>query len=78
MFDEQKALKLLQEDRREYIRKAIMYAQSFLDRNMDDLAANTIVEAARGLCQLDGSLQYVKRLANFKEDEYPRFNTLLE
>ena len=62
MFDENEAIRLLEKDRREYIVKTISLAQGFLDRNMDHLAASIISEAAIGLRQVDGSLQYLEQL----------------
>lgn len=78
MFDEKKALKLLEEDRRKYIMEAIEFARGFLDRNMDEAAATTIITAGNELTRLDGSMLYLEQLQNFKTDEYPRFNRIME
>jgi hypothetical protein len=36
MFDEKKALKLLEEDRRNYIKRTIEFAHGFLERGLDE------------------------------------------
>ena len=76
MFDEKKALKLLEEDRRDYIKRTIEFAQSFLDRNMDEAAETAIITAGQELERLNGSIQYVEHLAEFKDEEYPRFKPI--
>lgn len=78
MFDEKKALKLLEEDRRKYIMEAIEFARGFLDRNMDEAAAASLVAAGNLLARLEGSMLYLEQLQNFKTDEYPRFNGIME
>ena len=78
MFDEKEALKLLKEDRRKYIKRTIEFAQGFLDRNMDDAAETAIITAGQELSRLNGSIQYVERLAEFAEYSYPRFSALFD
>ena len=78
MFDEKKALRLLEEDRRNYIKRTIEFAQGFLDRNMDEAAETTLITAGQELQRLNGSMQYVERLADFKDEDYPRFCVVIE
>ena len=79
MFNEKMALKLLEEDRREYIKKVIEFAQGFLDRNMDEAAETTIITAGDELKRLNGSIQYVEQLSKFNETlSYPRFKRIFD
>ena len=78
MFDEKEALKCLEEDRRKYLNDTIEFTKAYLDRHLDELAASTIMAAAENLRCLDGSMQYVKELCQFKENGYPRFGRILE
>lgn len=78
MFDENKAIKLLEEDRRAYLKRLVDFVQVFLNRNMDDAAVTAVMTAAQELQRLDGALQYLEQLKSFKEDEYPRFCTIME
>jgi len=75
MFDQKEAIKLLEQDRKEYVLKCISYVQGFIDRGMDELAADTIIHAATGLQRLAGGIQYLQAI---DDDNYPRFGTLLE
>ena len=78
MFDEKKALRLLEDDRRKYLNDIVEFTKAYLDRHLDELAATTIIYAADNLRMLDGSMQYVKELQQFDENEYPRFGRILE
>lgn len=73
MFDEKLALKMLVEDRNTYIKRAIEFAQGFLDRGMDEAAAMTIMTAGDCLRELEGTMEYVKQLQGFNENGYPRY-----
>lgn len=77
-YDEKEALKLLKEDRLDYIKKMMNLVQGFLENDMVDLASNTICEAANGLRMVDGSILYVEQLQFYKENGYPRFKTVLD
>ena len=74
-MDTIKAIKLLEEDRRNYIKRTIEFAQGFLERNMDEAAETTIITAGQELQQLNGSMQYLEELS---KGEYPRFGPVLE
>ena len=54
----------------------IPYTKAYMDRHLDELAANTIIAAAENLRGLDGSMQYVKELQQFNENGYPRFGMI--
>ena len=74
MFDPKEALKLLVEDRRDYIKKCISFANDFMERDMDEAAMTAIITAGDELKKLDGSIQYVTSLMEY--EEYPRFGTI--
>ena len=78
MFNEKLALKLLEEDRRDYIKKAINLAQGFLERNMDEAAETTLITAGQELSRLNGSIQYLNQLTDFNGENYPRFGTIFD
>ena len=78
MFNEKLALKLLEEDRRDYIKKAIDMAQGFLERNMDEAAETVLITAGQELQRLNGSIQYLIELTEFDGENYPRFGTMFD
>ena len=75
MFDPKEAIKILEQDRKEYVLKCISYVCGFIDRGLDELAADTIIQAATGLQRLAGGIQYLQAMDN---ENYPRFGTLLQ
>jgi len=78
MFDEVKALELLTTDRKEYLEDFIKGIQGLMDIGRDDLACHAVITAAESLTRLDGGIQYVKQLQNFKQDGYPRFSQIFQ
>ena len=78
MFDEAKALELLTNDRKEYLKDFIKGVQGLMNIGRDDLASHAVITAAESLSRLDGGIQYVKQLQNFKQDEYPRFAQIFQ
>lgn len=78
MFDNKKALKLLEEDRRNYIKRTIDFAQGFLERGLDEAAETTIITAGQELQRLNGSIQYLENLKIDETEEYPRFMSIFE
>ena len=70
----EKALELLIEDRKTYLKKVSDYLKFYLDRNRDEEAQTAIITAGQELQRLDGAIQYLEQ---FKKNEYPRFGTIL-
>lgn len=78
MFDEKKALKLLEEDRKNYIKRTIDFAQGFLERGLDEAAEASIITAGHELERLNGAIQYIQNLKIDEPEDYPRFSPIFE
>ena len=75
MLDLNEAKRLLEEDRRNYLKKTKEYLEIWLNKGLDDAAAQVVITSGEELQKLTGTLLFLEQCKQFP-DEYPRFNTI--
>ena len=74
-MDLSEAKRLLEEDRRNYLKKTKEYLEYWLNKGFDEAAVQVVITSGNELQKLTGTLEFLEQCEQFP-NEYPRFNTI--